>query len=127
MAAFCTMKKYYLFMILFIISCTQKVNVVELAEQFAELECKAIMLKDKRYVLADRLREIEMDTVTNRKELDSLNKIIILTKQESLSLADSIKTQLDYLFTHHLRDPSDRVAFNNHLRKVIETKGCIHH
>jgi len=121
------MKKYYLFMILFIISCTQKVNVVELAEQFAELECKAIMLKDKRYVLADRLREIEMDTVTNRKELDSLNKIIILTKQESLSLADSIKTQLDNLFTLHLKDPSDRVAFNNHLRKVIETKGCIHH
>jgi hypothetical protein len=121
------MKKYYLFTILFSISCTQKGNVVELAEQFSELECKAIILKDKRYALADRLREIELDTVTNRKELDSLNKIIILTKQESLFLADSIKAQLDDLFTHHLKDPSDREAFNNHLRKIIETKGCIHH
>lgn len=120
------MKKYYFFSILLIISCTQKVNVVELAEQFSELECKAIMLKEKRYALADRLREIEIDTVTNRKELDSLNKIIIITKQESLSLADSIKIQLDDLFAHYLKDLSDREAFNNHLRKIIETKGCHH-
>jgi len=121
------MIKYFLFTILLFYSCTQKVDVVKLAEQFSALECKAVILKDKRYALADRLREIEMDTIANRKELDSLDKVINLTKQESLILADSIKNQLDNLFAHYLKDPSERKAFNDTLRKIIETKGCIHH
>ena len=118
------MIKYALLTILLISSCRQKTDVGKYAEQFSALECKAIFLKDKRYALADRLREIEVDSITNRKELDSLNKLIIVTKEESLTLADSIKYELDDLFTNHLKDPSDRKLFNETLRKIIETKGC---
>jgi hypothetical protein len=118
------MIKYAFFTILLISACSPKADIGMYAEQFSALECKAVYLKDKRYALADRLREIELDSVTHRKELDSLNKLIIVTKEESLTLADSIKYELDNLFKNHLKSPSDRKLFNETLRKIIETKGC---
>lgn len=119
------MIKYTFFIIFLFISCKNSVDVTKYAEQFSELECKAITLKDKRYALADRLREIELDSINNRKELDSLKKLVIITKKESLALADSIKHRLNDLFVQHLKDPDDRKKFNDILRKIILAKGCI--
>ena len=105
------------FLLLF--SCNNKVDLDLIVQEFSELECKAVRLKEKRFALFERLRIIEMDTIKYAKELDSLDIVIEATKSESLKVADSIRVKLDVLFKEKLQNKEDRVAFNKKLGSVI--------
>lgn len=105
------------FLLLF--SCNNKVDLDLIVQEFSELECKAVRLKEKRFALFERLRIIEMDTIKYAKELDSLDIVIEATKSESLKVADSIRVKLDVLFKEKLQNKEDRVEFNKKLGSVI--------
>jgi hypothetical protein len=104
---------------LLLFSCNNKVDLDLIVQEFSELECKAVRLKEKRFALFERLRIIEMDTIKYAKELDSLDIVIEATKSESLKVADSIRVKLDVLFKEKLQNKEDRVAFNKKLGLII--------
>jgi flagellar motility protein MotE (MotC chaperone) len=112
--------KIAFFFLIGFLSCKKNVDIDNIVSNFSSLECKAVQLKNKRFALFERLRVIELDTVANKIELDSLHKIIAYTKAESLQIADSIRRELDFLFSNVLVNKEDKEDFNEKLRSVIE-------
>jgi hypothetical protein len=121
------MKKlcYFLFsFVLVFLSCQQDVDVDKLVAEYAKIQCRAIVLKDKRYELADHLRNIEVDSINKKREIDSLLVVIAEIKNHSLMLADSIKVKLDDILTNKLSSRSAQKEFTNRLATYIKAQGC---
>ena len=123
------MKKlgHVLFFCIFLsLSCQQGVDVDKLVAEYAKVQCRAIVLKDKRYELADHLRSIELDSINKKREIDSLHVVIAEIKNQSLMLADSIKNKLNDLFTNELSDKNQQKEFTSKLENFITDHGCGH-
>jgi hypothetical protein len=117
-----------------VFSCNQKKqdNLQSLANEFAEVECKAISIREQRFQLANTIRFTE-DTLRQMKTADSSRlkqKLQVLNTekqailQRSLLLADSIHRHLDSLIANDLKDKADKEKFNNLLNVELEKKGC---
>lgn len=113
----------YLF-VLILFSCKPHRDLDQLVAEFSEIQCRAIALKNKRYQLSEYLRSIELDSILKKKEIDSLQLIIEITKNQSLVLADSIKIQLQNLFLKELVDKKKQKEFSIRLESFIRTNGC---
>lgn len=111
--------------IICILACKEGNDVQKYAEQFAQIECRAMQLKDTRFLLADTLRRLEMDTVANKLLIDSLRKQSDITKTRSLLLADSIKMQLEDLIHDKLKSDKDKKLFQETLKKILLEKNCM--
>jgi len=122
------MKTLYLLLIIPVcfLSCSAKVDLDKIVLEFSEIQCRAIVLKDKRFQLAEHLRSIELDSIHKKMEIDSLQVVIDDTKNKSLILADSIKVKLGELFKNTLSDPYERKEFSTRLEKYIRLNGCTH-
>ena len=112
----------------------KKLNVNELANQFADVECRAISLREKRFALANKLRFTQdtltlragtADTIRLKGNLASFNKEKERLLQQSLSLADSIRVQLNDLMQNQLKNQQDKTAFNQSLNNALIARGCI--
>lgn len=114
------------FCIFLSLSCQQRVDVDKLVVEYAKIQCRAIVLKDKRYELADHLRSIELDSINKKRELDSLHIVIAEIKNHSLMLADSIENRLNDLFTNELSDKNQQKEFTSKLENFITNHGCGH-
>ncbi len=108
------------------ISCSNKVDLDKIVIDFSGIQCRAIALKDKRYQLSDYLRSIELDSISKKKEIDSLQLVIDEAKKESLILADSIKINLEVLFRNTLVTPNEQKDFSSRLEEYIRLNGCVH-
>lgn len=117
---------FLFFCILTFVSCKQDVDIDKLVIAFSEIQCRAITLKDKRYELADHLRNIEVDSILKKKEIDSLRLVIKNTKYQSLMVADSIKNKLNDLFKNELSDKEKQKEFTSRLENFITKHGCGH-
>lgn len=114
------------FCIFLSLSCQQGVDVDKLVVEYAKIQCRAIVLKDKRYELADHLRSIELDSINKKREIDSLHIVIAEIKNHSLMLADSIENRLNDLFTNELSDKNQQKEFTSKLENFITNHGCGH-
>ncbi len=121
------MNKYkfiYLLIIIHLASCKEQVDYDKLITEFAEIQCRAIVLKDKRFQMADHLRSIEIDSIDKKKEIDSLKIAISEIKNTSLVLADSIKVKLDDILTNKLSGHDEQKEFTDRLAVYIKANGC---
>ncbi len=88
-----------------VVSCQQKQpDFKERVNKFADLECRAIGLREKRFALADRIRFTKdslfqltnkADTSTLHLKLETYNQDKEVMLQQSVSLADTIKNELN--------------------------------
>ncbi|HLO56892.1 MAG TPA: hypothetical protein VK169_21540 [Saprospiraceae bacterium] len=121
------MNKYkfiYLLIIIHLASCKEQVDYDKLITEFAYIQCRAIVLKDKRFQMADHLRSIEIDSIDKKKEIDSLKIAISEIKNTSLVLADSIKVKLDDILTNKLSGHDEQKEFTDRLAAYIKANGC---
>lgn len=132
------MKGLKFLLLLVIVSLTlccrnEKTNIKVLADEFANLECRAMELREQRFELANQLR-FTHDTLLQKPGGDTISlnlKLATLDKQkeamlkQSLSLADSIHTTLTALMKNHLTNENDKRAFNKMLNKTLLERGCI--
>lgn len=117
------------------VSCSeQKTNLNELVDNFADLECRAISLREKRFELASQMRFTQdtllqttnkADTLRLKAKLDAFNKEKELTLQQSLSLADSIRNRLNEIMKNELSNETDKTSFNEMLNNTLVAKGCL--
>jgi hypothetical protein len=103
-------------------------------DRFAALECRAISLRERRFDLANQIRFTEDslleksnkgDTVRLRIKLNDLNKEKEVVLKQSLSLADTIRMQLDDLKKNQLADEKDKADFDRLLNASLEKRGCL--
>ncbi len=122
------------FLILFVLSCNAdehpKLNAV--AESFSDLECRAISLRKQRYKLADEIRftqdtliHTKKDTVHHSANLRLMEAEREILTAQSLSLADTIRLQLDSLMKFVLLQPEEKQQFSKVLDSILIAKGCI--
>lgn len=121
--------------VLITFSCQKhKPDIKQLADKFADLECRAISLREKRFELANQIRFTQdtllqkhgkADTSKLKLKLKSYNKDKEVTLQQSLSLADSIRNRLNDIMKNQLINEPDKAAFNDMLNKTLQQKGCV--
>jgi hypothetical protein len=104
-----------------------------LAGDFADLECRAISLRNTRFETANRMRFTEdtllhpgpaTDTARLRQRLDGFAKTREELLQQSLRLADTIKQCLDSFQRHYFKDKEEEADFNKKLNALLQQKGC---
>jgi hypothetical protein len=111
-----------------------KTDVNAIVEEFSDLECRAIRLREQRFELANKMRFTQdtllqvaskADTMHLHQNLTSFNKDKEIMLQQSLSLADSIKNKLSHLMKNELNNANDKKVFNELLHAMLIKKGCI--
>jgi len=129
MAIICeVMIKYFWILLLFhlIVSCSPKNEVTEEELfRFVALECSAIQLKNKRFELFEEIRRIEVDSVIYAHKKDSLDKVAVELKENSLLLAEKIRKSLDTLFYTKLTNEAARSSFYNKVELSLNEHNCI--
>lgn len=117
------------------VSCkNEKTDIKALVDEFANLECRAMTLREQRFELANQLRFTQdslllkgnkADTIGLNLKLATLNKQKEAMLKQSLSLADSIRTTLTGLMKNQLVTENDKQTFNEMLNKTLVERGCI--
>ncbi len=117
-----------------VFSCSNPVaDLNKTVKDFADLECRAISLREKRFDLANQIRFTQdtlldthhkADTVKLKSRLEMLNREKQVVLQSSLALADSIHTVLESLQKNQLADEKDKKQFNLLLTKTLAERGC---
>lgn len=101
-------------------------------ERMADLECRAIALREQRFALADSIR-FTQDTLLHTKTEDSVrlnNKLNIFLKQKetllqrSLVLADSIHNKFDSLRKYVFIGLDDKKVFEQKLKETMDKREC---
>jgi hypothetical protein len=113
---------------------SHKANMNEIVNKFADLECRAMTLRENRFALANQLR-FTQDTLLNTKtktdtarlshNITSFNTNKEILLKQSLSLADSIKTMLNSLMKDQLATERERAKFNQMLNTTLLQRGCL--
>lgn len=125
-----------LFIVLIVCSCTPKPeqpSLKKIVNDFAQLECRAIALREQRFALANQIR-FTQDTLlhasdkSNTARLNAKLKALNIkrehTTERSLVLADSIKHRLDSLMSNHLTKEEYKDQFNQMLHTTLENMHC---
>lgn len=118
-----------------LVSCTHKQTTLQAhANKFAMLESKAIILREKRFALADQIRFANDSIIQFAKTVDTskLHKKIVLYNsnkeimlQQSLALAETIRHELNNLMKNELQDKDDRAQFEKLLNQALVKKGHV--
>ncbi len=115
------------------ISCKRQSVLDEKTNYIADLECRAVLLREQRFALANQLRFAQDTLLTAKSSSDSLrlsSQIHIFTKekeillQHSLQLADTIHLQLDSLRKFIFTGSNDKKLFDQKLNEVLQKRGC---
>ena len=128
--------RYFLLILLFASSCKsekKKVDFSGMAQSIADIECRAISIREKRFELANDIRFIQ-DTLLVTKNIDSVRlklKFAYLNNEretiisKSQLMADTIKNLIDSLSKNYLIDPASKKQFNDSLNAILAKRGCI--
>ncbi|MCW3111088.1 MAG: hypothetical protein JWQ09_5594 [Segetibacter sp.] len=122
-------------LVMFTISCqSRETDIKGMVDKFADLECRAMSLREKRFDLANQLRFTQdtllqttdkRDTTRLKLKLEFFNKEKDAMLQQSLSLADSIHNELSDLMKNKLANQNDKATFNQMLNNTLLQRGCI--
>ena len=105
-----------------------------LVSGFADIECRAMRLRNSRFELANEIRFTEdtlmqtknhSDSVRLKARLDSLNPEQEKIAELSRILADSIRINFDLLTKQHLANKEDTFNFNKQLNDTLRKRGCM--
>lgn len=105
-------------------SCSPSIDIEPMAAEFAQLECRAIQLKERRFALAAEMNKLEEDTVKYKLHGDSLMQIIQKTKDASIALADTIRLLMDSLWKNELADRELRKVFMAKVEQMNAEQKC---
>ncbi len=114
-------------------SCNQSSKLDEKVNYIANLECRAVAMREQRFALANELRFAQDTLLIAKSSSDSqrlTKNIQIFTKEkgnllkQSLQLADSIHLQLDSLRKFVFTDKNDKKQFEEKLEKELQKRGC---
>jgi hypothetical protein len=112
-------------------SCEFKHNQASLFNSFIDKTCRAITLREQRYSVADQIRKKEDSLLRSpnasyaqrlEHDLTVLNKTKNLLLAKSLSLADSISSQIDSLKPY--TDKQTLQNFANSLNDTLTRNRC---
>lgn len=134
------MKIYFFFIFIFCsaTSCNnneikKKPDIQAIGEYFADIECRAIQLREHWFHLANEIRFIQ-DTIAKKndkvekarlkRKLEELNILKESILQSSLTIADSIHQILDSLNRQYLNDTANKRKFNEVLKSMLQKRGC---
>ena len=107
----------------------KKFDVASEVKCMAQVECKAIQLREQRFALADDIRFTQEkimqlkgkgDTTQLSNKLSQLYKRKEVLLTASLQLADQIKHRLDSIMTTELNSPKERSEFSIQLNNAME-------
>ncbi len=88
-------------------------------DSFADLQCHAVKLNEKRFELFEQIRTLETDTIGNKYAIDSLKIIADSVKSLSLETADSLRIKLsDFLSLQNFSD-KDRKHFDEKINSLV--------
>ena len=133
------MYKQLLFILAVLLSCTlfacrQQRDVDEKVNYIADLECRAVVLRESRFALANQIR-FAQDTLLKTKRAEDTLRLVQQIQtfthekdtllQHSLQLADTIHLQLDSLRKFIFSDNNDRKQFEQKLNEALQRRGCI--
>jgi hypothetical protein len=127
--------KYYLIICtLILFSCNESSQEKEkMVKLMADLECRAIELKNKRFQLADNMRFAQdtllhfksfSDTISLQQRLKEWDIQKLSLVNESLALADSIKLQMEIIMPRYFTDKKKEQEFNRLLEEALKKNGC---
>jgi outer membrane murein-binding lipoprotein Lpp len=118
---------------LLIIGCSNKQSIDVAVNDIANIECRAMQLRNQRFKLADEIR-FAQDTVIQLQHSGDTSvlheRLIKMYQQKELlhtrssQLADSIKVQMDVIVTVFLSDKNKELYFNQKLDSILTIKGC---
>jgi len=109
-------------------------KLIAKVDSFAELECRAITLREQRFELANKIRFTEdsllkvKDVATKERlktTLDQFNKDKKVIVKASLTTADTVQHKLQDILQNQLADQKERLAFNQLLNTTLKSMGCI--
>ena len=106
-------------------SCTDTTTIDLKAEDFAKLECRAIKLRERRFELATEMHRLEEDSLAYIASGDSLLQIINEVKNRSVLLADTIRKELDQLWSTTLNSKEKRRLFHEKVKYYNSLNNCI--
>ncbi len=118
----------------FFVSCNRKSKLDDKVTYIANLECRAMVMREQRFALANQLRFAQDTLSTTKYSSDSQrlsNEIQTFSQeknsllQHSLQLADSIHLQLDSLRKFVFTEKNDKKQFEQKLNEALRRKGCL--
>ncbi len=123
---------FFLFSLL-IVGCSNKQSIDGAINDIANIECRAMQLRNQRFKLADEIRFTQDTVIQLQQSGDTLllhDRLIKMYQQKELlhtqssQLADSIKVQMDVITTTFLSDKNMELDFNRKLDSILAIKGC---
>ena len=130
------MTKYVLLIFLLATSCKsgeKKADFSGMAQSIADIECRAISIREKRFDIANKIR-FTLDTLLLTKNIDSVRlklKFAFLNNEKetiiskSQLMADTIKNLIDSLSKNFLIDPASKKQFSDSLNAILAKRRCI--
>ncbi len=118
---------------LLIFGCNKKQAIDAAINDFANIECRAMQLRNQRFKLADEIRFTQDTIIQLQQSGDTLllhERLIKMYQQKELlhsrssQLADSIKVQMDVITATFLSDKNKELYFNWKLDSILTIKGC---
>ena len=118
---------------LLIVGCSNKPSTDALIDDFANLECRAMQLRNQRFKLADEIRFTQDTIIQLQQSGDTLllhERLIKMYQQKELlhakssQLADSIKLKMDVIAATFLSDKNKELDFNRKLDSILILKSC---
>ncbi|MBK8625056.1 MAG: hypothetical protein IPN86_05695 [Saprospiraceae bacterium] len=86
---------------------------------FSEIQCRAAQLNDRRFELFEQIRLLEVDTISNKKAIDSLNTEAALIKKQSLESADTLRIKLADFLSSQKFSSEDRKYFDDQINALV--------
>lgn len=108
-----------------------KPDIKGIADNFADMECRAISLREKRFELANQIRFTQDSVLHNSDSVKLKIKLAVFDQEkegllkQSQSLADSIRLKLNDLMKNQLKNEHDKAAFNQMLNEILLKRGCL--
>lgn len=106
-----------------------KPDMAALAKQMAQVECKAMELREQRFALADEIRFTEEAIMQSKRQADTIQlaaKLQLLNDRKellfhaSMQMAEQIKHRLDSLMENELTTAEAKASFNKELNTALE-------
>lgn len=124
---------FVVFLFFYLTSCHRQNVMDEKANYIAGLECRAVLLREQRFALANQLRFAQdtllqkkgsYDTIRLVQKIESFKKTKVRLLQESLQLADTIHLALDSIRKFAFTGNDDKRFFDLKLQEALRKRGC---
>lgn len=97
-----------------------KIHVDDVITHLADIQCRAVKLKDARFELSSQIRKLEEEPITKQPLLDSLYTVADALKAESLQVADSLRIIISNFLQTEGLSKKDEIIFKEKINTLVE-------